>query len=471
MHFLLFGTGDYYNRFKKWFPQSSVLALLDNSPVRQHTLVDGIEVLSPSEGIKLDYDSIVILSFYIKEMRQQLLELGVEERRIVHFYDLHWLIYNDSAKRDIQYYACADKMILSDNRGHNRILLLSHDLELGGPALAVFHAAKVLKHTGYQVVVASMQDGLLRDKMIQETIPVVVDVNLQIETMVNADWITNFDLIICNTINYHILLTERVENVPVLWWLHDSEFFYHGVRQEVLRMIHTDHLTVCSVGNVPAKAIHAFLPELPVKELLYGVEDTVYKEDYVLPCDEEREIIRFVTIGYIENRKGQDILIQAVRLLPEELRRKAEFYLVGQKSSVFAGKLLEQTREMPEIFFIGTVDRQRINQLLKKANVMICPSREDPMPTVCAEAMMHSVPCILSDATGTAAYVEDGVNGLVFQSENVQELSEKIKWCMNHMTQLKKMGEESRRVYEAYFSMSVFEQNLLGIVEKSILQS
>ena len=42
---------------------------------------------------------------------------------------------------------------------------------------------------------------------------------------------------------------------------------------------------------------------------------------------------------------------------------------------------------------------------------------------------------------------------------------------MNHMTQLKKMGEESRRVYEAYFSMSVFEQNLLGIVEKSILQS
>lgn len=104
-------------------------------------------------------------------------------------------------------------------------MLLSHDLELGGPALAVFHAAKVLKHTGYQVVVASMQDGLLRDKMIQETIPVVVDVNLQIETMVNADWITNFDLIICNTINYHILLTERVENVPVLWWLHDSEFF------------------------------------------------------------------------------------------------------------------------------------------------------------------------------------------------------------------------------------------------------
>ena len=100
--------------------------------------------------------------------------LGVEERRIMHFYDLHWLIYNDLVKKDIQYYACADEMILSDNKEHNRILLLSHDLELGGPALAVFHAAKVLKHNGYQVVVASMLDGLLRDKLLQETIPVVV---------------------------------------------------------------------------------------------------------------------------------------------------------------------------------------------------------------------------------------------------------------------------------------------------------
>ena len=96
---------------------------------------------------------------------------------------------------------------------------------------------------------------------------------------------------------------------------------------------------------------------------------------------------------------------------------------------------------------------------------MICPSREDPMPTVCAEAMMHSVPCILSDATGTAAYVEDGISGLVFQSENAQELSEKMKWCMSHRKQVRKMGEESRKVYETHFSMDIFEKNLLEIVE------
>lgn len=31
MKFLIFGTGDYYERYKKWFPPKDVLALLDNS--------------------------------------------------------------------------------------------------------------------------------------------------------------------------------------------------------------------------------------------------------------------------------------------------------------------------------------------------------------------------------------------------------------------------------------------------------
>ena len=97
------------------------------------------------------------------------------------------------------------------------------------------------------------------------------------------------------------------------------------------------------------------------------------------------------------------------------------------------------------------MDRQCINDVLRKADVMLCPSREDPMPTVCAEAMMHSVPCILSDATGTAAYVEDGISGLVFQSENAQELSEKMKWCMSHRKQVRKWERNPERYMRRIF--------------------
>ena len=115
---------------------------------------------------------------------------------------------------------------------------------------------------------------------------------------------------------------------------------------------------------------------------------------------------------------------------------------------------------------VGLVDRKTINSLLESSDILICPSREDPMPTVVAEAMMHSVPCILSDAAGTTTYLTDRVDGLLFKNENEKELSEKIRWCIYHKDRLEKMGEKARKIYERYFSMEIFEKNLLEVVDQ-----
>ena len=87
------------------------------------------------------------------------------------------------------------------------------------------------------------------------------------------------------------------------------------------------------------------------------------------------------------------------------------------------------------------------------------------MPTVAAEAMMHGVPCLLSDGTGTAAYIHDGKNGLVFQSENALGLAEKIRWCIVHNDSLHSMGAEARKVFEERFASDVFEKELMQLVD------
>lgn len=50
MKFLLFGTGDYYERYKKWFAKEDTLALLDNDNEKRGLFIDGIQVLAPKEG-------------------------------------------------------------------------------------------------------------------------------------------------------------------------------------------------------------------------------------------------------------------------------------------------------------------------------------------------------------------------------------------------------------------------------------
>lgn len=150
-------------------------------------------------------------------------------------------------------------------------------------------------------------------------------------------------------------------------------------------------------------------------------------------------------------------------MLDESAREKAVFYLVGQDTSLLAERIKEQARDFSGVTVTGPVDREELGKILSRADVMVCPSREDPMPTVAAEAMMHGVPCILSDAVGTAAYIQDG-DGLVFENENAQELSAKIKWCVEHRDRLGQMGKNARRIYEQHFSMDVFEENLARVI-------
>lgn len=464
MKFLLFGTGDYYNRYKKWFEHQEVMALLDNSLQKQHTYIDGIEVLSPKEGISLPFDAIVILSFYVKQMRQQLLLLGVDKDKIYHFYDLHQLILKNKRIRPLQYYLDARERIEQKKTTESKILLLSNDFALGGPSIALFHAAIILKKYGYSVVYASMLEGPLRNKLIENDIPVVVDENLQIATMKETEWVNTFSLIICNTLNFYVFLSERNMEIPVIWWLHDARFFYDGVNREIMGKICLHNLKAVSVGPVPIKAIKEFIPTMECDELLYGVAD-LKKEDRVQKTD---EITRFITIGFLEERKGQDILLKAIHKLPDRIKSLSEFFLVGHNKTLLGEKICRESDENDKIMITGSVDREKIHELLRLADVLICPSRQDPMPTVVAEAMMHGVPCIVSDATGTMAYIHDGEDGLVFPCENECDLAEKIQWCVDNRDKLQRMGEKARKLYEKYFSMSVFEKRLLEIIQDAM---
>lgn len=263
MRFVLFGTGDYYQRFRHWFADKNVVAILDNDAKKQGTEMDGHPVIAPESLVSLDYDAVVILSFYVTEMKKQLIGIGVPADKIFHFYDLHELLCENGKDESI-----AHKRVKS-------VLLLSHDLTLGGPALALYHAAVILQRSGYEVVYASMLDGELRNKLEDSFIPVIIDERLQIGTMQELPWTERYDLIICNTINYNIFLSERDSGIPVIWWLHDSPFFYEGIKEGRLSGIDTENMKLLSVGPVPREAMTKYKPNVIIGDLIYGVSRAV----------------------------------------------------------------------------------------------------------------------------------------------------------------------------------------------------
>ena len=401
-------------------------------------------------------DVLIILSFYVSDMKRQLEELGVKKERVYHFYNLHRLINVKKHHKILLKYGD----FFYDGR-KTKILLLNQNLSIGGPAFTLFDCARILKKYGYYVVYGSMLDGPLREKLLQEGIPVIIDENLLVGTMRDSEWIQEYDIVFCNAINFYVFLSDRDISIPMIWWLHDSKFFYEGVDREVISKISGINLSVYAVGSVPERVLREYAPELRVTSLLYGVKK---KKLIRKKVDVEDQIVCFVTVGFVEVRKGQDILVEAILSLPKNVRKQCRFYIIGKNTSVLARNLEKKVKDIPEIIFTGVVED--VYEYLSKADVLICPSREDPMPAVCVEAMMYELPCLISDSTGTATYIREKVNGLIFQNSNIDELERQIVWCVENRQRLSSIGKSSEKIYEENFAMNIFERNLLKAIEK-----
>ena len=110
----------------------------------------------------------------------------------------------------------------------------------------------------------------------------------------------------------------------------------------------------------------------------------------------------------------------------------------------------------------------RDSNIYSKIDIVVCPSREDPLPIVMTEAMMYRKPCIASDSTGTADYIKDGINGFVCKTEDSEDLCEKMRYFIHHQEKIEIMGKEARKVYEEYFTMDKFADRLCNQMQKTI---
>lgn len=456
MKVLLFGTGYFYRLYRHWFPDEDVVALLDNSAAKQGQVLDGKHILSPADGVRRAFDAVFVLSMYYREMRDQLVALGVPAERIYGIFDICHFVQEDPTAMAVQKFAAPRKR----GAGRPRLALLSYDLRRNGASFAALYAAEVLADS-YEVTVLSTADGPLREPLLQAGIDVWIAPVLQIATRQDLPWLGDFQLIMCNTFNWYYFLSQRDVTQPVLWWLHDPAIYYEMINHEILRGLDRRGLTVAAVGPVARQAIQPYLPNVQIRDVLYGLPDAC-PSSYV-PSGHSR--VCFAVIGMVQANKGQDLFIAAIRQLPAELRARARFLIVGDDTSTFAAEQRERCADLPEVQLTGEMDRHSLLQLYADIDVLVCSSRVETMSIVVSEAMMFSHPCIVTNHVGATEYLHDGSDCIIYPEEEVSALAAAMQ-CFIETPQLAvTMGRQARQVYEQVFGMTAFRQRLGGLVD------
>lgn len=461
MKVIIFGTGKYYQKYKIWFTSNSIeiIGLIDNNIHKHGTILDGIEIFSPGIVKTKNFDLIYILSIYKKEMRKQLLQLGVHNDKIHDDFDLQKDFYKGYEITNLVIYGHAEQIKkIFMNKQNKRILLVTYDFNLNGAGIVFLYLTQVLHKLGYNITIVGMFDGSLKYEFLKMNITVIIDLNLQIALLKDIKWISKFSLIWVNTIWFYQLLKKHNYNIPTVWWLHDSQMMYKNINTKLLSKINKKNLFIYAVSDIADIAFRKYVPGANIKLLPFGIPD--FYNGIKLNMDK----IIFAVVGGICKRKAQDIFIKSLIQLRKEYSNSVEFWIVGNSDSEFAKKILEQVQNIDDVKILGEVNRKQIEDIYKKISVLVCPSREETVSVVTIEAMMNCIPCIVSTGVGMAKFITDGEDGFKIPVEDSQALYKKMKWFVEHKADIEKMGANARTVYLDNFSMEGFKNNIIQVI-------
>lgn len=190
---IVFGTGTYYEKYKKELQSYKILAFLDNDVKKQGKILDGINIVPVKEGICLSFDYIILLSKYEDEMKEQLKCLGVPLSKIIGMEDF----FKSRVYREYKVYT--NSVCSTDYNA----LFVSNSLSLTGAPIVLMNTAKILMEAGYTPIFLSNTDGKLKDELLEMGITVVVEEHLEAFSYKLQCWLDRVELAFINTFVYY----------------------------------------------------------------------------------------------------------------------------------------------------------------------------------------------------------------------------------------------------------------------------
>ncbi len=140
--------------------------------------------------------------------------------------------------------------------------------------------------------------------------------------------------------------------------------------------------------------------------------------------------------GRISRIKGADTLINAFVKINRQ-NKNLKLILLGQVEDINISDVIKGFEKY--IFVIQPV--KDILDFYQTSHIVVLPSRIDPFPYVMLEAGAMKKPFIGGDTGGISEFIEDGVNGILIEPGNYDQLADKIIFVINNREQAEVLAD------------------------------
>ena len=195
-----------------------------------------------------------------------------------------------------------------------------------------------------------------------------------------------------------------------------------GYRERMRRMDSlVDHYIVHTESTVDDVEREFGIDRSRVSVVAHGI----FKPDYVLKETERKDGEKKTIIFYGINRenKGADIMIEAVKLLPEQLRSKVRILIAGKTSGGYLERL-QQLADGVDVTFRPTfIPDAELYDMINRADYIALPYRNISQSGVLLLALYFRKPLLISDLPSFRETLRGFAPDMFFETGSAQSMS------------------------------------------------
>jgi glycosyltransferase involved in cell wall biosynthesis len=336
------------------------------------------------------------------------------------------------------------------------IIHVVSSLEVGGAERFVIDLCQLQKAKGCRAAILSF--GKKTDPLVLECEKVGIRVYHTRNNRIHK-WIDALSaLFFYNTIHFHspYPLKFLLPVMPICW-IKNVIYTRHGADPLAGPAWKTMHI----IANFFVKKINFVSQEgADVFERSHGWKNKIKKviDNGVNLADVslarfQSDLFRIGSVGRMVPLKNQISLLEAINVLDEEHKARVEVHFFGNGPSLpILQNFVENNHLQDRVVFHGMVSDR--SDIYNSFDALAVTSETEGLSLAIMEAMAYHCPILASDVGGNSKLVSNGVNGFLFEYNNVENLSISITTMMDETEQFQIFAKNSREKVEQQFSLA-----------------
>lgn len=200
----------------------------------------------------------------------------------------------------------------------------------------------------------------------------------------------------------------------------------------------------------------SILNRFPIHHIPNGIDTDAYQPldqqlcRTLLDIPPQKKVLMFGAQSLNDSRKGGDLLITALKKLPESLKQETILLTMGNDSTEISNTVGMKT------ISLGYLTSDRLKSVAySAADLFVFPTRADNLPLVLQESMSCGTPMVSFAVGGVPDLVRPNVTGYLAQPEDTQDLSKGITQLLEDKNLRQQMSQNCRAIALQEYSLEI----------------